>query len=168
MKPSDHPEFFQFPAPAGRSRESTIVLDAVGRFWHDGAKVEHSRMARAFFSWIQKHPDDGRYILSNGYDWTYLTVEDVPLFIDAVSRPNQNSLLLHLSDGTQELLDPESLSSGPGNATYARVKDGQLEARFRQEAQTGLMPLLEPGADGDPWLQLAGRQYAFKARGSQA
>ena len=23
MKPSDHPEFFRFPAPEGRSREST-------------------------------------------------------------------------------------------------------------------------------------------------
>ena len=40
MKPGDHPEFFRFPAPEGRSRESTILLDREGRFWHDGELVE--------------------------------------------------------------------------------------------------------------------------------
>ena len=41
MRPADHPEFFRLPAPEGRSRESTIVLDAEGRFHHDGELVEH-------------------------------------------------------------------------------------------------------------------------------
>ena len=70
MKPGDHPEFFRFPAPEGRSRESTIRLDAEGRFHHEGNVVEHPKLAEAFHTWIARHPDDGRYILTNGYDWT--------------------------------------------------------------------------------------------------
>jgi hypothetical protein len=106
--------------------------------------------------------------LSNGYDWTYFAVEDVPFFIDAVSQPDEQSLLLHLCDGSREPLDPTSVSTGSADAIYAKVKGGQFEARFRQEAQTGLMPWLEPDADGVPVLQLDGRRFAFKPRGSEA
>src|SRR5215472_2124596 len=45
VKPGDHPEFFRFPAPEGRSRESTIRLDAEGHFFHEGHKVEHPKLA---------------------------------------------------------------------------------------------------------------------------
>ena len=43
MKPGDHPEFFRFPAPEGRSRESEIRLDAEGHFHDHGERVEHAR-----------------------------------------------------------------------------------------------------------------------------
>ena len=43
MKPGDHPEFFRFPAPEGRSRESTIRLDAEGTFHHDEAVTKLAR-----------------------------------------------------------------------------------------------------------------------------
>ena len=68
MKPSDHPEFFRFPPPEGRSRESTIVLTKDGRFFHEGAPVTHAGMRKAFASWLSRHPDDGRHILTNGYE----------------------------------------------------------------------------------------------------
>ena len=86
MKPGDHPEFFRFPPPEGRSRESTIVLTRDGRFLHDGTLVEHPGMQRAFASWLARHPDDGRFILSNGYDWTYLTVEGHACFVKGVRQ----------------------------------------------------------------------------------
>ena len=84
VRPSEHPEFFRLPAPEGRSRESTIRLDAEGHFFHDGAPVEHAKLADAMHTWIARHPDDGRYILSNGYDWSYFTVEDAPFVVRSV------------------------------------------------------------------------------------
>jgi hypothetical protein len=150
MKPGDHPEFFRFPAPEGRSRESTIVLDRDGRFFHDGEAVEHPRLAAAMHTWIARHPEDGRYILNNGYDWTYFTVEDAPFTVTGV-KSSGNRLLLLLSDGTEEPWDPRATRVAPldgkdAGALYAKVKPaasgGPFEAKFSRHAQAGLAPLL--------------------------
>src|SRR5579871_1926268 len=121
MKPSEHPDFFRLPAPEGRSRESTIRLDAEGRFWHDGAPVEHPGLSAALSSWIARHPIDGRYILTNGYDWTYFTVDDAPYFVRALKiTPYQVTLCL--SDGTEEPWDPAATRIGQGDALYTTLK----------------------------------------------
>ncbi len=146
MKPGDHPEFFRFPAPEGRSRESTIRLDARGRFWHDGALVEHAGLAAALHAWIARHPDDGRYILTNGYDWTYFKVDDAPYSVVAV-RIEPDRVVLVLSDRTEEPWDPATTRAGQDGALYARVKErapgGPFEAKFAPFAQASLGPALE-------------------------
>jgi len=161
MRPGDHPEYFRFPAPEGRSRESSIVLDAEGRFWHDGVVVEHPGMARAFASWIRRHPDDGRFILDNGYDWSYFRVEDVPFFVLGLHE-EAGRLQLQLSDGSESPLDPETLELGPQGALYTTVKDGKFRARFRQGAQTALGPWLSGTANGELFLEIAGARHALR------
>jgi hypothetical protein len=149
MKPGDHPDFFRLPPPPGASRESTIRLDRDGRFWHDGQLVEHPGMARAFASWIRRHPDDGRYILSNGFDWTYFDVEDAPFFVRGIRKQDDAMApMLELSDASVELLDPTELWVGERDALYTRVKAGQYVARFTPAAQTALAPWLSDGSDG--------------------
>jgi hypothetical protein len=142
MRPGDHPEFFRFPAPEGRSRESTLRLDREGRFWHDGELVEHPRLADALHSWISRHPDDHRYILTNGYDWTYFTVDDAPFQVRSVLH-DQGGLRLRLSGGHE--VEPLDLSVAEDGSLYARVElDGQpYEARFSRHAQAQLDPALE-------------------------
>lgn len=163
-RPGDHPDFFRLPPPPGRSRESTIVLDAEGRFFHDNAPVEHPGMARAFASWIGRHPDDGRYILNNGWDWSYFTVEDAPFFVEAV-RANERGPLLVLSDGTEEPLAASSLRAGEGGALYVKVKGGAFEARFCRTAQLGLGPWVEEEPDGAPALVILGARYRIEPPG---
>jgi uncharacterized protein len=145
MKPGDHPEFFRFPAPEGRSRESTLVLDAEGRFHHDGAIVEHPKLAEALHTWIARHPDDGRFILTNGYDWTYFTVEDVPFFVRSIEARDGDAILV-LSDGTREPLDPSTLRVGPRGELYLKVKagafDSPFDAKMTRFAQNQLEPFL--------------------------
>ena len=167
MKPGDHPDFFRFPPPEGQSRESTIVLDSQGRFWHEGARVAHAAMADAFASWIGKHPDNGRFILTNGYDWTYFKVEDVPFFVKSVriaDSPGSTdgpppTVTLELSDGTEEPLNPESLWVGEQDALYLSVKGGEFDARFTPAAQLALAPLVEEGEDGTPRLRMGESTY---------
>jgi hypothetical protein len=149
VKPGDHPEFFRRPPPAGRSRESTIVLDARGRFWHDGELVENPAMSRAFASWIRRHPDDGRYILSNGYDWTYFTVLDAPFWVQSARVHDDGRVTLALSDGSQERLEPSTLVVGDEDSLYVRVKNGQFEARFSPAAQLALADSLVPIESSD-------------------
>jgi uncharacterized protein len=158
MRPGDHPEFFHFPAPEGRSRESSIVLDGEGRFHHDGALVEHPGMARAFASWIDLHPDDGRFILNNGYDWSYFRVDDVPFFVLGV-REQDGALWLRLSDGSESALNPDSLELGARGALYTTVKNAKFRARFTQAAQIALGPWLGARENGEIFLEIAGRRH---------
>jgi hypothetical protein len=150
MKPGDHPEFFRFPAPEGRSRESTIRLDREGRFWHDGRPVDHPGLATALHSWIGRHPDDGRLILNNGYDWTYFTVDDAPYFVSAL-RVEPERVVLALSDATEEAWVPEASRIGAGGALYTLVKrdrsGGPFDAKFSRHAQASLAPIL---VEADP------------------
>jgi hypothetical protein len=169
MKPGDHPEFFRFPAPEGRSRESSIRLDALGRFWHEGEMVKHPGMAAAWRSWISRHPDDGRFVLTNGYDWTYFTVDDAPYFVQAL-RADPDRVVLVLSDGSEEAWEPEATRTGADGALYAIVKKAQkggpYEAKFTPHAQGSLEPLLverptkgptESATDGRVGVRIGGR-----------
>ncbi len=147
MKPGDHPDFFRFAPPEGASRESTIVLDREGRFFHDGERVAHPALEKGLRSWIALHPDDGRPILTNGYDWCYFRPEATPLFVDAVTVRDDGTAVLRLFDGSEEPLDPASLSIDDDGVVCARVRGGRMEARFLRHAQTGLAPLL---VESDP------------------
>ena len=165
MKPGDHPDFFRFPPPEGRSRESTIRLDAEGRFWHEGRRVEHAGLAAAFHSWIARHPDDGRYILTNGYDWTYFIVDDAPYFVRTL-RIEPDRIQLLLSDASEEAWDPETTRVGNDDALYAVVKrdapQGPYEAKFTRHAQASLHPVLIDAAS--PAVCIGERSYAIGAK----
>jgi hypothetical protein len=180
MKPGDHPDFFRLPAPEGRSRESTIRLDGHGRFWHEGAPVEHAGLAAALHGWIGRHPDDGRYILTNGYDWTYFTVDDAPYMVRTL-RVEPGRIVLVLSDGTEEAWQPESSRVGEDGALYAAVKrsapGGPYEAKFSRHAQSALGPVLEPagrgGGESGGWgdggtvaVKIGGRIHGIGAKNS--
>ncbi len=149
------PEFFTRPPPPGRSRESTITLDADGRFRHDGDLVEHPRLAEAMHTWIDRHPLDGRPILNNGYDWTYFTVVDVPYFVRSVLDDGAGFPLVVLSDGSTEPLSTQ-VRLGAHDTLYVQVKGaapgGPSEARFSRHAQAALGPYLvehDAGSSGE-------------------
>jgi hypothetical protein len=162
MKPGDHPDFFRFAPPPGASRESTIRIDREGRFWHDGERVENPALARALAGWVARHPDDGRTILTNGWDWCYVAVEDAPFAVRALRL--EGAPLLALSDDTEEPLDPSALAIADDGVVYARVKGGAFEARFTRHAQTSLAPLL---VEADPpTLRVGGEDHVLGRRPS--
>lgn len=119
-------------------------------------------MARAFASWIARHPDDGRYVLSNGWDWTYFTVEDVPYFVERVFE-RHGAPWLELSDGSEEALDPKTLETA-GDALYLRVKRGEFAARFKRYAQLALEPWLEELPSGNVALRIGAERHSFPER----
>ena len=160
MKPGDHPEFFRFAPPPGTSRESTIRLDAAGRFWHDGAVVESGPLANALHRWIARHPDDGRTILTNGYDWTYFTVEDVAYFVTSV-RVREDGIGLTLTDESEEDLGADGLRIGADGALYTPVKGGAFEAKFTRHAQLALEPAMKEREDGAVTLCIGNREVVL-------
>lgn len=126
-------------------------------------------MAAAFARWIARHPDDGRFILTNGYDWTYFEVEDVPYLVEGVRleppSPERVQVWVTLSDGSQEALDPTDLEVGDQEALYVRVKAGRFWARFTRSAQLALAPLLVDHEQGVA-LEVGGRRHTVRRRES--
>ncbi len=177
MRPSDDPDFFRRAAPEGRSRESTLRLDSQGRFWHDGALVQHPRLASALHAWIGRHPDDRRYVLDNGYDWTYVAVDDAPYFVvalrfgppfegrDPYVEPEQ--VELQLSDGSEEAWEPTATRVGTDGALYTTVKrsapGGPYEAKFTRHAQLSLDRVLVEAEGGSVAVRLGGRTTTIGA-----
>ena len=159
--------FFRAPPPLGRSRESRIVLDAEGRFSQDGEPFDHAKLAQAFHRWIGRHPDDGRYILSNGLDWSYFVVEDAPFFVRQLAETD-GALVLTLSDGSEEPLEPSRCRIADSGALYTQVKHsvrgGPYEAKFTRHAQTALAPYLEDG-ETEPRLRIGEKSHAIGERG---
>ena len=43
-------------------RQSGIRLDGDGRFWHEGAEVQHHGLRAALWRWLDRNPD-GRWVL---------------------------------------------------------------------------------------------------------
>ena len=113
---------------------------------------------------MSRHPDDGRFILTNGYDWCYLQVEDAPFAVRALRFDADRPPLLVLSDETEEPLDPAALAVAEDGVVYARVKGGRFEARFSRHAQTSLAPLLV--AADPPTVRVAGRDAVLGRRGA--
>jgi hypothetical protein len=160
MKPGDHPEFFRFAPPPGTSRESTLRLDGQGRFWHDGGLVEPRALELALHRWIARHPDDDRYILTNGYDWCYFQVDSTPFFVKSIFGDAAPEAML--SDESTEPLDPATLRVDADGALVARVKQGKFDARFTPSAQIEIGHWL--AADEPPRLVVGGASYPIGSR----
>jgi hypothetical protein len=152
-------------APFPFTRESSIRIDAEGNFWHESQRVEHPGLARAMASWISRHPNDGRWVLENGWDWCYLTVDDVPLLVRDV-RVEGPTLLGVLSDGSEEPIDPQTLVVDSGGTLRCLVKPsargGPYPAKLARLAQLALGERLREN-DGHYVIALGERELPLRA-----
>lgn len=148
-------------------RRSGIRIDREGRFVHDGGEVTHDGLRRALFRWLDRlPPPDGRYVLRlDERRFAYLdAVEDTPLVARAARIDAAGAVHLALSDGSEERLDPATLTVDEAGVLRAWVRGGRLEARLANSAAAALADALVSAADGRPRLQLAGRSYALPPR----
>jgi hypothetical protein len=153
-----------------RLRRSGIRIDREGRFVHEGAEVRHEGLRRALFRWLDSEPD-GRVVLRlDARRFAYVDVDDTPLVAgaarlvgDSDGAGDDERVLLALSDGSEEALDPTTLTVDEEGVLRARVRAGKLEARLATSALATLADRLsqEPGS---PALTLAGRRHAIPPR----
>ena len=73
---------------------------------------------------------------------------------------------LALSDGSEEALDPATLTVDGAGVLRARVRGGRLEARLASSAAAALAEWITE-VDGRPLLRLAGRSYALPPRSAK-
>lgn len=135
-------------------RSIGLRLDRAGKIWHQGAEVTHPRLRQAILRWLDVR-DDGRDIVRlDETRYAYVDVEDAHLRATS-ARWAGDHVLLTLDDGTEEELAYDSLSVGPGDALYCRVRGGRLRARLTTAAYQALAPKIVETPGG----------FALEARG---
>jgi hypothetical protein len=132
---------------SGRSRETTIRRDALGRWFSDGEPLDQPNLTRAFDRWIDR-AEDGRYCLRNDINWAYIELEGPPLFVRAVRLEPDGAVWLTLSDDSSERLEVASLRQGSDGALYCDARPSRLSARFERHAMQQLEPVLKEDAQG--------------------
>ncbi len=141
--------------------KSGLSIDAEGRLCHAGEPITHRRTLEVLWRSLSREPD-GRYAVRVGRELGYVAVEDAPYAVRGLTAAG-DELLLHLSDGSAEPLDPATLTVGGEGVLRCRVKQGQHRARFLRGAQVSLGLLLdeEAGGEGQFTLRLGGRSYTL-------
>jgi hypothetical protein len=117
--------------PPYEDRE-VIVVNKDGIWLADGSEITHEPTRRLFARSLKK--DSEGYFLSIGRETKRIVVEDTAYFVERIvknadSKIENADVSLHLSDGTQETLDPGTLRYSPGRLT-CRIKNGSDEAKF--------------------------------------
>ena len=154
-----------------RLRRSGIRIDREGRFVHEGAEVRHEGLRRALFRWLDAEAD-GRVVLRlDARRFAYVDVDDTPLVVRAARLEGADEaerVLLALSDGTEEALDPGTLTIDDAGVLRARVRGGKLEARLGTAAVAALAERLSEESPGRWVLALGGRHPLARRRPPRA
>lgn len=141
----------------GRSRETTIVRDAQGRWFQDGIALSHPNLARSFDRWIAR-AEDGRYCLKNEINWAYITLEGAPVFVRSLGFDEHGAPWLLLSNDRREELDGNTLRQGVADQALYCTVSGNLTARFDSSAATQLEGLLGEDEQG-VYLAWSGQKF---------
>ena len=126
--------------------DSGLVLDEEGRWFHDGAAVEHPKITEAFHRGLERAPD-GRYLLRLGPDWCFVEVRGTPLQVVAAAVEREAGRAeLTFSNGVVERLRPDTLCVR-GGVLFCAASSG-MRARFSRSAQVALAECVEDGSPG--------------------
>jgi hypothetical protein len=150
-----------------RLRRSGIRIDREGRFVHEGAEVRHEGLRRALFRWLDAEPD-GRVVLRlDANRFANVEVDDTPLVARAARQEGAGAgerILLALSDGAEEALDPATLTVDDAGVLRARVRGGKLEARLGTSAVAALADRLSEETPRRWVLTLGDRRQEIRPR----
>jgi hypothetical protein len=140
-------------------RQSGIRLDEEGRFWHEGAEVQHAGLRAALWRWLDRNPD-GRWVLRlDERRFVYLEVDGAPHFARSLRWEGDRAFLL-LADGSEEELDYPTLRARAGGGATCHVK-GRFPARLSTAAWGTLSQRLTE-RDGKIVLDARGGPYPIE------
>ena len=94
-------------------------------------------------------------------------MEETPLLVDIVSlgQESAETFRLFLNDGSEEVLQPETLTIDERDNVYCWVKDKKLEARFKKTSYIELAKYLQHDEVLDRYfLPLNGERHYLKRR----
>lgn len=135
-------------------KEYKIFLDKDGNWFINGEQVTHERL-RVFFS-KALIKEDNKYYLKIGRDKIEVQIEDAPYIIKRVDF-RKRRFILHLNDGSMEVLNPDTLRMGKGNVLYCMVKK-EAKARFSRSAYYQFAEYIKQDENGY-YVKSEGKKY---------
>ena len=137
-------------------------IDREGAWRHEGVEVTHPGVLRNLYANLRAEGEG--YHLQAGPWRIPVQVDDTPFVVvttGAGSHPD--SIEAHLSDGSQEPLDVESIALDRHGTPYCRVKGGSFRARLSVAAWLQLAEKIEPDpVSGAPVLILGSRRIVLR------
>jgi hypothetical protein len=118
-----------------------FLIDKRGNWFQDGIKIRH-RITYLYNNKLLKRDGEGRYYLDEGSGKLYIEVEDTPFVVKMVNKRGKDFFII-LNDETQEKLDLETLTINSENIPYAKIKQGEFDARFTRVAYYEFMKYLK-------------------------
>lgn len=120
------------------------MLRRDGSFWHEGVRLTHPRLRRAFRAGVRWADAEQVFVVQLGRFRGRLDVEDTAFFVDAYDEATGE---LALSDRSREPLAAGTLRVDPDGVLRCRLAGG-FAARFTRAAQAELLAAVEVAADG--------------------
>lgn len=144
--------------------EGTIRVNARGQWMHGNEPIA-DKVAALFAKHIACK-GEGRYEISWQQQTQAVEVEDTAYFVRHLSLQQAGDTLrrvqLHLSDGSVETLDPNSLMQSHENVLYCRVRRGQYLVPCRFEVSQYYQLAEHVEQDGEAFvLPVDGERYAI-------
>ena len=145
------------PALSGAFR-----IDRDGVWRHEGVEVTHPGVLRNLY--LNLREDSEGYHLQAGPMRVPVEVEDAPfIVVRAAPGSDPGTLEAHLSDGSRERIDADTLVLDRRGIPYCRVKGGRFRARLSVSAWLQLADRVEADPrSGEPVLVLGGRRLALR------
>ena len=144
----------------GKYPPCLIQVDENGKLFHDGAPMIHPGILELIYESV--YFEDGVYSLKVGKQSCQLEVADT---FHVVTRAEftGSGVVLTISDGSSEPLEPDSLWIGNGEVLYCMIKGGKFPARFLRQAYYQITERLVEH-DGGFALDIGGRIHPLIQR----
>ena len=136
-----------------RNESPPIRIDRNGVWYFRGMEMTRFEIVQYFYNHLQRDAN-GKYQIEIADDQCPVQVDDAPYVVQGISElPSEANgrrcIVVCLSDGTREVLNPETLRIGEGNVPYCRVKQGEHEARFTRQAYYQLAEYIQHDPKND-------------------
>jgi hypothetical protein len=124
-----------------------IRIDRNGVWYYRDMEMTRFEIVQYFYNHLQRD-SEGKYRIELDNEQCLIQVDDVPYVIQSVSREffgeeKGHRMVISLSDGSREELNPETIRIDEKNVLYCRVKQCNHEARFSRQAYYQLSEYIE-------------------------
>jgi hypothetical protein len=152
-----------------RNESPEIRIDRDGLWYYRNMEMNRFEIVQYLYQHLRRD-DQGHYRIELNNEHCRIQVEDVPYVIRSVSSGScgadgQPGIVISLSDGSCEELDPETIRIGEKDVLYCRVKINEYEARFSRQAYYQLAENIKHDPRQDRYFIMIGnRSYTLAVK----